>query len=109
MCDFARLLHLLAPDVVVTADAEALATGTPRLIEGRAAVAEFFDGSASAALPALVDGHPGAAWFHLGMPRVAFDFRVEAGQVVSITFRADPDVLESIVRRDGADPRTGRG
>ena len=102
--DFARLLHLLAPDVVITADAEAIATGTPERLEGREAVAAMFDGAASAALPTLLDGRPGLAWFHQGQARVVFDFRVEGGQVTQITFRAAPDALAHLVRRKGADP-----
>ncbi|MUK00634.1 RNA polymerase subunit sigma-70 [Vibrio cholerae] len=97
--DFARLLHLLALDVVLTADTEAIATGTPRRIEGRHNVAVMFDGAAQAALPVLISGRPGAAWFHLGQPRVAFDFTITHGRVHSITFRAQPDVLSSLTRR----------
>ncbi|MFX0539290.1 sigma-70 family RNA polymerase sigma factor [Ornithinimicrobium sp. Y1847] len=109
--DFARLLHLLAPDVVVTADAAAIASGTPERLEGREAVAAMFDGAASAALPTLLEGRPGLAWFHQGRARVAFDFRVERGRVTRITFRAAPDVLAHLVRRQGPDahPATRRG
>lgn len=107
--DFARLLHLLAPDVVVTADAQAVATGTPQHLEGRDVVAAMFDGGAAAALPVLVEGRPGAAWFHKGRPMVAFDFQVEGGKVVGIVFRAEPEVLAGLVRRSGGSPRPARG
>jgi RNA polymerase sigma factor (sigma-70 family) len=97
--DLIRLLSLLAPGATVSADAAAIAAGTPQRIEGREAVAEFFNGSAHAALPSLVLGRPGAAWFHLGEPRVAFDFSVQGGVVQSIVFRAAPEVLAGITRR----------
>lgn len=100
--DLRRLLELLAPDAVVTGDAAAVAVGTPREIVGREAVASFFDGAAASALPVLVDGRPGAAWFDRGRARVAFDFTVEGGVVRAIEFRADPGLLASLVRRRGA-------
>jgi RNA polymerase sigma factor (sigma-70 family) len=97
--DLMQLLALLAPGATVSADAAAIAAGTPTRIEGREAVAGFFNGSAHAALPALVDGRPGAAWFNRGQPMVAFDFTVVDGVVEAIVFRAEPEVLAAIVRR----------
>jgi RNA polymerase sigma factor (sigma-70 family) len=97
--DFARLIRLLAPDAAVTADATAIQAGTPRRIDGRQEVATFFNGAAAAALPAWVDERPGAAWFHGGEPRVAFDFDVRDGQVHGITFRGDPELLARTTRR----------
>jgi len=102
--DFGQLLHLLAPDVVVTADAAAVATGTPERLEGRRPVAMMFDGAAKAALPVLVGDRPGAAWYHRGEARVVFDFTVEEGVVTGIVFRADPDVLARVVRRTDGRP-----
>lgn len=103
--DFDPLLRLLAPDATVTADDAAVLLGTPRQIEGRDAVATFFNGSAKAALPVFVGDRPGAAWFHLGAAKVIFDFTVDDGLVRAITFRAAPDVLSRVVRRDGGRPR----
>ncbi len=102
--DFGQLLHLLAPDVVVTADAAAIATGTPERLEGRRAVAAMFDGAAKAALPVLVGERAGAAWYHRGEARVVFDFTIEDGVVTGIVFRADPGVLARVVRRTDGDP-----
>ncbi|HET9871451.1 MAG TPA: hypothetical protein VFP89_02495 [Propionibacteriaceae bacterium] len=99
--DFDRLLRLLAPDAVVAADDAAALVGTPRQIESRDEVATFFNGSAKAALPVFVGNRPAAAWFHLGAAKVVFDFTVENGLVRAITFRAAPDVLMQVVRRDG--------
>ncbi len=102
---FERLLQLLAPDATVTADEAAIAIGTPSRIDGRGEVAAFFNGSAHAALPVFVGERPGTAWFHLGAAKVVFDFTVEDGVVSAITFRADPETLEQVSRRDGAERR----
>ncbi|WP_110240468.1 sigma-70 family RNA polymerase sigma factor [Nocardioides gilvus] len=99
--DFARLLTLLAPDAVVRADEAAAEAGTPAHIDGRDDVAAFFNGSAHAALPVFVADAPGSAWFHRGEARVVFDFTVADGRVQAITFRADPETLTRVVRRDG--------
>lgn len=106
--EFARLLHLLAPDVVITADTAAIASGTPTRLEGRDAVASMFDGAARAALPIFVDGRAGAAWFHQGAARVVFDFTVREGRIVGIVFRAAPEVLATVARRRGGDPAPTR-
>lgn len=99
--EFDRLMQLLAPDATVTADDAAVLAGTPERIEGRQEVATFFNGSAHAALAVYVDQRPGAAWFHRGEPRVLFDFTIADGVIDRITFRADPDVLSRVTRRDG--------
>ena len=104
--DFDRLLRLLAPDAAVTADDAAILVGTPARIEGRDQVATFFNGSAQSALPVFVGERPGTAWFHLGVAKVAFDFTITDGLVSAITFRAAPDVLARVVRRDGGLPRS---
>lgn len=104
--DFERLLRLLAPDAGVSADDAAVLAGTPSRIEGRDEVATFFNGSAHAALPVLVGDRPGTAWFHLGEAKVVFDFTIEDGLIRAITFRAAPEVLATVVRRDGGTPRT---
>ncbi len=102
--DFGRLLDLLAPDVVVTGDAAAVAMGTPERIAGQREVAQFFNGSAKAAMPAFVESRPGAAWLHRGEARVAFDFTVVDGVVTRIEFRADAAVLAGVRTRKGEQP-----
>lgn len=104
--DFERLMQLLAPDAVLSADEAAVLAGTPERIEGRRDVAAFFDGGAHAALPVHLDDRPAAAWFHRGRAKVVFDFSLGDGRVRSITFRAAPDVLDRVSRRDGGDRRT---
>jgi len=97
--DFGRLLRLLAPDVVVTGDAAAVAMGTPERIAGREEVAHFFNGAAKAALSVFVEHRPGAVWVHRGQAQVAFDFTVLDGVVTRIAFRADPAVLAGLRSR----------
>jgi len=103
--DFDRLLRLLAPDAVVTADDAAVLVGTPRQLQGREEVATFFNGSAKPALPVLVGERPGAAWYHQGQAGVVLDFTVDGGLVRAVTFRAASDVLSRVVRRGGGRPR----
>lgn len=103
--EFDRLLALLAPDATVSADDAAVLIGTPQRIQGRDEVAAFFNGAARAALPVFVGDRPASAWFHLGEAKVVFDFTVEAGLVRAVTFRAAPEVLAVVARRDGDQPR----
>jgi len=97
--DFERLLQLLAPDVVISGDEASVLAGTPARLEGRQQVATMFNGAAKAAMPVFLGDRPGAAWFHRGLARVAFDFTVEDGVVRRIDFRADPAVLAALTRR----------
>ena len=97
--EFARLLELLAPGAIVEGDAAAVLIGTPARMAGQGEIAEFFNGSAHAALPVFVRGRAGYAWFHQGRAKVAFDFTVDESAVTRIDFRADPEILATIVRR----------
>ncbi|NRQ51362.1 sigma-70 family RNA polymerase sigma factor [Aeromicrobium stalagmiti] len=103
--DLDRLLQLLAPDAGVSADAAAVAAGTPEAITGRQEIATFFNGSATAALAVFVGERPAYAWYHRGRAMVLFDFTVVDGVVTGITFRADAQVLGQVARRDGAERR----
>jgi hypothetical protein len=103
--DLEGLLALLAPGARVSADAAAVLAGTPESIEGRDAVAGFFDGSARAALAVFIQGRPGWAWFHQGAAKVAFDFTIADDRVASIVFRADPGVLSAITGRRGSEAK----
>ncbi|MFI7579363.1 sigma-70 family RNA polymerase sigma factor [Kocuria kalidii] len=103
--DFQHLVRLLAPDVAITADDAAMRTGTPERINGPDEVAAFFNGGAHAALPVFFGTRPAAAWFHRGQAKVLFDFTVVDGLVVHIRFRAEPEALAQVVRRDGQQRR----
>jgi len=106
--DFEGLLAVLDPDVVLRADAAAVATslariraGAPALplapeIHGAAAVANTFKGRASEAQPALIDGEPGLVWAPAGRPVVAFDFVVENGRIVELSLIMDRQHLTAL-------------
>lgn len=98
--DFAALLALLDPQVVLRADASAVraaqarqARGAPKLapeIHGAEAVATTLAGRAQGAQPAVIDGGAGAAWVHGGQPRAVFAFTIEDGKIVEIEILTDP-------------------
>jgi RNA polymerase sigma-70 factor (ECF subfamily) len=102
--DFAGLLRLLDPDVVLRADAVAVemataraSAGAPTLgpeIRGIDAVAQVFAPGAKIARLTLIDGLPGAVVSIGGRPTVAFDFLVRAGRVIGIELLADPETLD---------------
>src|SRR5262245_51766696 len=96
--DLGALLAVLDPDVVLRADAAAVAAarqaaGGPTLapeVRGAAAVAETFSGRARAAQSALVYGELGAVWAPGGTPRVAFAFTITGDTIAAIEIIADP-------------------
>jgi RNA polymerase sigma-70 factor (ECF subfamily) len=94
--DFDKLLELLDPDVVMRADAAAVAMGTQAELVGAQAVGGRFLGGARALTPALVDGAVGLVWAQRGTPRVVFDLTISAGKIVAIEQHADPDVLGAL-------------
>jgi RNA polymerase sigma factor (sigma-70 family) len=91
--DFAGLLALLDPDVVLRADAAAVATGAEATVRGAEAVAATFSGRARAARLALVDGVAQLVWSQAGAPRVVFAFTIADGTVTAIDLLADPALL----------------
>jgi RNA polymerase sigma factor (sigma-70 family) len=102
--DFAALLRLLDPEVVLRADAVAVdmaagraGAGAPALSEemrGPDAVARVFAGGARAARLTLVDGLAGAVFSVGGRPQVVFGFTVRGGRVVGIELLADPETID---------------
>ena len=94
--DFAALLALLDPDVVLRADGAAAQMGAAREVRGAAAVAGTFAGRARAAQPALVNGAPGAVWAMGGRPRMVFDFTITDGKIVQIDMLASAERLAAL-------------
>lgn len=84
------LLHLLAPDVVVRADAAAVALGTSPETVGARVVAEWFSGRAAAARLARVDGQWGAVWAPGGKLQVVFRFTLADDAIAGIELIGDP-------------------
>jgi RNA polymerase sigma-70 factor (ECF subfamily) len=101
--DLGRLLAVLAPDVVLRADEDAVRTAAetrwggapslPREAHGAAAVAEALKGRARGVRPAVVDGEAGAVWVVGGQTRSAFLFTVRAERIVAIEIVMSPAQL----------------
>jgi RNA polymerase sigma-70 factor (ECF subfamily) len=97
--NFSALLALLDPQAALRADTTALAMGGSSYfgaalpIRSADAVARTFSGRARAALPALIDGIPGAVWIHEGTVRVAFRFTFAGDRITGIELVADPDAI----------------
>ena len=104
--DFAGLLRLLDPDVVVRADAVAVemaaaraSAGAPALSEemrGVDAVARVFAGGAKAARLTLVDGLAGAVVSVGGRPMAVIGFTVFNGRIAGIDLLSDPETLAGL-------------
>jgi RNA polymerase sigma-70 factor (ECF subfamily) len=104
--DFAALVALLAPNVVLHADAAAVqaaaarqAKGAPKLgpeTQGANEVAQVFAGRAKGAQPALLDGMVGAVWVHGGQPLGAFRFAVVDGQIARIDIITERSALQQL-------------
>jgi len=105
--DFPALLALLDPDVVLSADAAALArVGASDAIRGAGAVAGFFSGRAEAARAALVDGDIGVVVAPGGRLLAVLGVTIRAGRIAAIEAIGDPQRLASldISALDGASP-----
>jgi RNA polymerase sigma factor (sigma-70 family) len=101
--DFAGLLAVLDPGVVLRADEAAVLASASRqagdapklapVVRGAATVADTFSGRAAAAQPALVNGAPGLAWAPGGRPRAVIAFTIIEGKIAEIELVADPERL----------------
>ncbi|HEY7798685.1 MAG TPA: sigma-70 family RNA polymerase sigma factor [Hyphomonadaceae bacterium] len=104
--DFSALLAVLDPDVVLRADASAVAAslarageGDPILapeIHGREQVANTFKRSLKMAQLALVEGDVGLVFAFGGRPRAVIDVVVEDRRIVEICMIADPDSVAEL-------------
>jgi RNA polymerase sigma-70 factor (ECF subfamily) len=96
--DLTALLAVLDPNVVLHADAAALAMSRASggafplraEIRGQADIAEMFNGRAQAARLADIDGDVGAIFAPGGKTAVVFRFTVAAGAITAIDIVADP-------------------
>ncbi len=95
--DFAALLAVLDPDVVLRADPTAVQTGALAEVRGAPAVAKQFAERAMTALPALVAETPGTFWaITRGAPRAAFRFTTRHEKIVQIDIVFDPRQLRQL-------------
>ncbi|SON58629.1 ECF RNA polymerase sigma factor SigJ [Mycobacterium simulans] len=93
--DFEALVATLDPDVVVRADAGAVAPGLPREVRGARAAAQqalLFSHRAGFARPALVNGAAGVVAVSRGRPLSVMGFTIVGGKIVEI------DILASAAR-----------
>lgn len=104
--DFAALLAVLDPDVVLRADAAAVAAslaragaGAPELApeqRGAEVVAKTFAGRARAARVALIDGEVGLVFAPGGKPFAVFDIVVDGDRIVEISLIVDPTSIAAL-------------
>lgn len=94
--DFAGLLAVLDPGVVVRADSAVSHLGGVAGISGRAAVARAFLGKTRSATMALVDGAAGCVFRADGRTVGALTFTVSGGRVTAIDVVSDPAVLDGL-------------
>jgi RNA polymerase sigma-70 factor (ECF subfamily) len=104
--DFAALLEILDPGVVLRADAAAVEASLRRAsgdmpalapeIRDRDSVASIFRGRARAAQLALVDGDTCLVFAPGGHPRVLVDFIIEKGRIVEISMIADAEHIAAL-------------
>jgi RNA polymerase sigma factor (sigma-70 family) len=87
--EFERLLAVLDPDVVLRADAAAVALGVAPELHGAPDVARFCR-RASGARAVLLDGDPAAVWMPGGEARVVYGFETAGGRITAIDLIADP-------------------
>src|SRR5512133_292622 len=93
--DFGALLTLLDPEVVLTADADAVRVGASE-VRGSQAVAETFAGRARAARLALINGQPGLVWAPGGKAQMVFGFTVEEDKITAIQLLANSATLDDL-------------
>jgi RNA polymerase sigma-70 factor (ECF subfamily) len=91
--DMTTLLTLLDPDVVMRADETAARMGSAGETRGSEVVARFFSGRAQGALPADIDGIPGAVVAVGGRTRIAIEFIILHDRIIGIDAVADPEQL----------------
>jgi RNA polymerase sigma factor (sigma-70 family) len=97
--DFDALLAVLAPDVVLRADAGAGPMGPSRLVHGSRAVAgqvRGFARFAQYARPVLVNGTPGLIAAPDGQPISVMGVTIEDGRITEIDVLADPERLRRL-------------
>jgi RNA polymerase sigma factor (sigma-70 family) len=91
--EFAALLEMLDPDVIMRADQQSVRMGADAVLTGAQAVAGRFQGAADAQV-ATLDGRPGLVWALNGKVMVVFEFTFDDdGRVARVDQRADRAVL----------------
>lgn len=92
--DLGGLIAILHPDIVLDADAGAVAMGAPAAVVGADGVAGMFAGRALGAEPAVLDDEVGVAWIVAGRPKVVWHVIVDDGRIVHLDMVASNEQLE---------------
>jgi RNA polymerase sigma factor (sigma-70 family) len=90
--DFAALLELLDPDVVLRSDVAAVALGAVEEARGAETIASLAKRARGVRL-ALIDGAPAAIAISLGQPRLALLFTFSTDKIAVIEVVAEPERL----------------
>jgi RNA polymerase sigma-70 factor (ECF subfamily) len=94
--DFAALIAVLDPDIVVRADRAAVLGGAAPEMRGATAVARAFMGLAQAAQPVLVNGAVGAVVAPRGRLLLILEITFAHGTIAAINAIRDPDRLRQM-------------
>jgi RNA polymerase sigma-70 factor (ECF subfamily) len=97
--DFAALVSVLDPEVVLRADGGTALAGVSRLIRGARNVARqalAFSRLGGHALPAIINGAAGLVVTRHGRPWSILAFTVCSGRIAEIDIVADPERLQQI-------------
>jgi RNA polymerase sigma factor (sigma-70 family) len=95
--DFAALLEVLDPDVLVRADPGVLPPGMPQVMRGPSVIAaSAVKGRARAARAVLVDGAVGIVIAPHGRLRMVMRFTIEGDAVKEVDLVADPERLRRL-------------
>jgi RNA polymerase sigma factor (sigma-70 family) len=103
--DFAALVELLDPDVVLRSDAAAVAFGAVEEARGAETIASLAR-QARGVQPALIDGAPAAVGLRGGRPRIALLFTFSTERITAIEVVADPERLATLDLVIADDPST---
>jgi RNA polymerase sigma-70 factor (ECF subfamily) len=93
--DFAALLTLLDPGIVLRADGDAIAMGTQPELTGPQLVAQRFSGGAQALRLVYIDGLAGLVWAQAGQIRVMFKFSISDDTITGIELIANPVAIST--------------
>jgi hypothetical protein len=93
--DFAALVELLDPDVVLRSDAAAIALGAAAEARGAETIASLAKRARGVQL-ALIDGAPALVGLRQGVPRIAMLFTFSYDKIASIEIVAEPERLAAV-------------
>ena len=94
--DFEALVAVLDPDVAFRCDAQAVRMGGPAEVRGPAAVGDFFDGRAQAAVPGLIDGEVGILVPVKGRMLLVLEVTFDGSRITALDAVANRDTLASM-------------